>query len=123
MKAGAVEFLTKPVSEQDLLDAINVAFERDRTRRANEFNPAHRPAMILQRLADTFCGLGGIHTPPALNSASAANDRAADPRYTLAVNLSSPSTRPTVMREPRGSRFRNREPSSRVNITRGERHG
>ena len=36
MKAGAVEFLTKPVREQDLLDAINVAFERDRTRRANE---------------------------------------------------------------------------------------
>ena len=36
MKAGAVEFLTKPVREQDLLDAINVAFERDRTRGANE---------------------------------------------------------------------------------------
>jgi FixJ family two-component response regulator len=36
MKAGAVEFLTKPVREQDLFDAINVAFERDRTRRANE---------------------------------------------------------------------------------------
>ena len=36
MKAGAVEFLTKPVREQDLLDAINVAFERDRARRANE---------------------------------------------------------------------------------------
>ena len=36
MKAGAVEFLTKPVREQDLLDAINVAFERDRIRRANE---------------------------------------------------------------------------------------
>ena len=36
MKAGAVEFLTNPVREQDLFDAINVAFERDRTRRANE---------------------------------------------------------------------------------------
>ena len=36
MKAGAVEFLTKPVREQDLFDAINVAFERDRARRANE---------------------------------------------------------------------------------------
>ena len=36
IKAGAVEFLTKPVREQDLFDAINVAFERDRTRRANE---------------------------------------------------------------------------------------
>jgi len=36
IKAGAVEFLTKPVREQDLFDAINVAFERDRTRRSNE---------------------------------------------------------------------------------------
>ena len=33
MKAGAVEFLTKPVDEQDLLDAINAAIERDRERR------------------------------------------------------------------------------------------
>jgi FixJ family two-component response regulator len=33
MKAGAVEFLTKPVREQDLLDAVRVALERDRARR------------------------------------------------------------------------------------------
>lgn len=33
MKAGAVEFLTKPVREQDLLDAIHQALERDRTAR------------------------------------------------------------------------------------------
>jgi len=33
MKAGAVEFLTKPVREQDLLDAVRVALERDRIRR------------------------------------------------------------------------------------------
>ncbi|WP_262028046.1 response regulator transcription factor [Microvirga sp. Mcv34] len=33
MKAGAVEFLTKPYREQDLLDAIQVGFERDRVRR------------------------------------------------------------------------------------------
>ena len=43
MKAGAVEFLTKPVCEQDLLDAINVAFERDRTRRANEEMALRKP--------------------------------------------------------------------------------
>jgi FixJ family two-component response regulator len=33
MKAGAVEFLTKPVRHQDLLDAIQRAIERDRARR------------------------------------------------------------------------------------------
>jgi FixJ family two-component response regulator len=33
MKAGAVEFLTKPFREQDLLDAVGVALERDRVRR------------------------------------------------------------------------------------------
>ena len=36
MKAGAVEFLTKPFRDQDLLDAIEVALERDRTRRQEE---------------------------------------------------------------------------------------
>jgi FixJ family two-component response regulator len=36
MKAGAVEFLTKPFREQDLLDAVQVALERDRSRRAND---------------------------------------------------------------------------------------
>ena len=33
MKAGAVEFLTKPVRDQDLLDAIQQALERDRKAR------------------------------------------------------------------------------------------
>jgi len=36
MKAGAVEFLTKPFRDQDLLDAIQQALERDRTRRLQE---------------------------------------------------------------------------------------
>ena len=33
MKAGAVEFLTKPFREQDILDAVRAALERDRQRR------------------------------------------------------------------------------------------
>ena len=36
MKAGAIEFLTKPFRDQDLLDAVQVALERDRARRQRE---------------------------------------------------------------------------------------
>jgi RNA polymerase sigma factor (sigma-70 family) len=36
MKAGAIEFLTKPFRDQDLLDAIQVALERNRSRRQRE---------------------------------------------------------------------------------------
>lgn len=36
MKAGAVEFLTKPFREQDMLDAVQLGLERDRTRREHE---------------------------------------------------------------------------------------
>jgi FixJ family two-component response regulator len=36
MKAGAVEFLTKPIRPQELLDAIHRAIEQDRDRRDSE---------------------------------------------------------------------------------------
>ena len=36
MKAGAVEFLTKPFRNQDLLDSVHFALERDRTRRQQD---------------------------------------------------------------------------------------
>jgi FixJ family two-component response regulator len=36
MKAGAVEFLTKPFRDQDLLDAIQLSLDRDRIRRQQE---------------------------------------------------------------------------------------
>jgi RNA polymerase sigma factor (sigma-70 family) len=36
MKAGAVEFLTKPFRDQDLLDAVRIALERDRVRREQD---------------------------------------------------------------------------------------
>jgi FixJ family two-component response regulator len=36
MKAGAVDFLTKPFRDQDLLDAVHQAIERDSRRRAAE---------------------------------------------------------------------------------------
>jgi FixJ family two-component response regulator len=38
MKSGAVEFLTKPFQEQDLLDAIYQALERDRVTRQQQSN-------------------------------------------------------------------------------------
>jgi len=36
MKSGAVEFLTKPFRDQDLLDAINLALDRDRVTRQRD---------------------------------------------------------------------------------------
>ena len=36
IKAGAIDFLTKPLHEQKLLDAIQAGIEHDRARRARE---------------------------------------------------------------------------------------
>ena len=45
MKAGAVDFLIKPFRDQDLLDAVHVAIERDRVRRQR----ASRMAVLQER--------------------------------------------------------------------------
>ena len=49
MKAGAVDFLTKPFRDQDMLDAVAAAIERDRSRRKDE-----------QRLADVRARFDGL---------------------------------------------------------------
>jgi FixJ family two-component response regulator len=36
LKAGAVDFLTKPFRDQDMLDAVGLAIEKDRVRRNTE---------------------------------------------------------------------------------------
>jgi RNA polymerase sigma factor (sigma-70 family) len=41
MKAGAVEFLTKPFRDQDLLDSVRVALDRDRERWEREKEAHH----------------------------------------------------------------------------------
>jgi FixJ family two-component response regulator len=46
MKAGAVEFLTKPFRDQELLDAVQAALERDRSR--------HEQARLLADLRAKF---------------------------------------------------------------------
>ncbi|SFV05536.1 Two-component response regulator, FixJ family, consists of REC and HTH domains [Methylobacterium sp. 174MFSha1.1] len=49
MKAGALDFLTKPFRDQDMLDAIAVAVERDKARRTESAGTAE-----LARLAATL---------------------------------------------------------------------
>ena len=49
MKAGAVDFLTKPFHDQDMLDAVAAAVERDRSRRKDE-----------QRLSDVRARFDGL---------------------------------------------------------------
>ena len=49
MKAGAVDFLTKPFRDQNMLDAVAAAVERDRSRRKDE-----------QRLSDVRARFDGL---------------------------------------------------------------
>ncbi|MFG1463169.1 response regulator transcription factor [Xanthobacter sp. DSM 24535] len=49
MKAGAIDFLTKPFRDQDMLDAVAAALEADRTRRE-----AHKAVSNVQTLYETL---------------------------------------------------------------------
>ena len=49
MKAGAIEFLTKPFHERDLLEAVRQGIERDRNRRQN--------TVAMAKLRDCFASL------------------------------------------------------------------
>jgi FixJ family two-component response regulator len=60
MKAGAVEFLTKPFRGQDLLDAIRHAIERDRTARTDRQELAdlrRRYGTLTSRERDVLAGV------------------------------------------------------------------
>jgi FixJ family two-component response regulator len=46
MKAGAVDFLTKPFRDQDMLDAVTRALDRDRKRRENQKANANLRALF-----------------------------------------------------------------------------
>jgi FixJ family two-component response regulator len=78
MKGGAIEFLTKPFRDQDLIDAIQLGLARDRTRRENEgalaglrerfgsLSPRERQIMIevaRGRLSKQIAGDIGISEP------------------------------------------------------------
>jgi FixJ family two-component response regulator len=49
MKSGAIEFLTKPLKEQELLDAVQAGIERDRVRR--------QQAKLVAELQERFISL------------------------------------------------------------------
>ena len=71
MKAGAVEFLTKPLREQDLLDAVNVALERDRAKRAQD-DQLHELRARFESLSDREREVLSLVTAGLLNKQVAA---------------------------------------------------
>lgn len=60
MKAGAVDFLTKPVLDEELLEAVRIAVEEDRVRRSQRAEKAaieERLATLTPREREVFLGV------------------------------------------------------------------
>ena len=60
MKAGAVDFLTKPVLDEELLEAVRIAVEEDRVRRSQRAEAAaieERLATLTPREREVFLGV------------------------------------------------------------------
>jgi FixJ family two-component response regulator len=66
MKAGAVDFLTKPFRDQDMLDAVAAALERDRNRRKDEQQFADRRTRF-ESLTDREREVMGLVTAGLMN--------------------------------------------------------
>ena len=65
MKAGAIEFLTKPFRDQELLDAVNVGLNRDRARRENQQSLGALKARFEELDASRACHLDTGRAGPA----------------------------------------------------------
>ena len=61
MKAGAVDFLTKPCRDQDLLDAVTTAIERDRKRRGGTSCDANATEALCRAHRTPAAGHGTCH--------------------------------------------------------------
>jgi FixJ family two-component response regulator len=57
MKAGAVDFMIKPFRDQDMVDAVTVALERDRTRRKAEQRLADHRSWRMPSASEARCGV------------------------------------------------------------------
>ena len=74
MKGGAIEFLTKPFRDQELLDAIQFGLSRDRARRENEkalaalrerfesLSPREREVMVQVSPAAIACWIASVQS-------------------------------------------------------------
>jgi FixJ family two-component response regulator len=71
MKAGAVDFLTKPFRDQEMLDAVATALERDRQRRQGEATVAALRALF-QSLTARERQIMGLVTTGLMNKQIAA---------------------------------------------------